>query len=401
MDNSEHLHLETAVRSVDFDIFSPPGAREDFHGAWKQLQDEAGSDLVWTDRNGGHWIATDGPLIKEMLADSVKFSSRVIFIPKQRGEHYNMLPITLDPPHHQPFRNLLNPGLSPSAVHNILSDIRDLSIGLIDGIKSGGNCDFVTAYSEIFPLRILMRLTGLPEEDAPLLKSWADNIARPQQGSMSLPEVVEAFTGYLTPILRERKTADGQDLLSRIAHGQIRGRPITDEEVIQMCIQTLVAGLDTVVNTLSFIMLFLARNPEHRRALAADPALIPAGVDELMRRFGIVAIAREVIQDITYHGAYLKKGEMIILPTQLHGLDEDVNKCPLDVDFHRVKVEHSAFGNGRHSCPGRYLALHEIRITLEEWLARIPDFEVPDDVEITFSAGAAGSVDSLPLKWKI
>ena len=174
---------------------------------------------------------------------------------------------------------------------------------------------------------------------------------------------------------------------------------MTFDECINFITQILIAGLDTVVNFMGYLFLYLARNPEDRRRLAADHSLIPAAVEELVRRYGLVTIGRLVTRDVDFHGVTLKKDDMIVLPTQLHGLDERENADPMTVDFARPPYKHSGFGKGPHHCVGAPLARVEIRVTLEEWLSRIPEFSVAPDAVIECMGGIVGCVRELPLVW--
>ena len=133
----------------------------------------------------------------------------------------------------------------------------------------------------------------------------------------------------------------------------------------------------------------------------ADPTLIPAAVDELLRRFPIVTIAREVRNDIEFEGVMLKRGDMVTIAGALVGTDERLNKRPLEVDFGRTGAQHATFGNGRHLCPGMHLARLELKVTIEEWLSRIPNFELAPGSDISFRGGIVGVVESLPLVWKV
>jgi cytochrome P450 len=148
-------------------------------------------------------------------------------------------------------------------------------------------------------------------------------------------------------------------------------------------------------------MLFLARHPVHRRQLRDAPERIPAAIEELVRRFGIVSIARLVTRDLDFHGAPLHCGDMILLPTVLHGLDERENADPTRVDFGRSHARHSTFGQGAHHCVGAQLARTELRVTVEEWLARIPEFEVAPGATIACQGGIVGCVSELPLVWTV
>ena len=388
-------------RYLDFDIYQPLRDGQDFHQSWKTLQDSGVPDVVWTPRNGGHWLVLRGRLVSQVLSDYANFSNHTVLVPKDTaGEAYRLLPLSLDPPAHAPFRNLLNNGLSPRAVRTVEESIRKLAVSLIEGFRKSGGCNFTKDFAEQLPIRIFMQIVNLPSEDTPKLKYLADQFTRPD-GSLEYTELTRLFNEYIRPIIQARRGKDGTDMLSRMINGKVDNRALTDEEAANLCIQVLVGGLDTVVNFMGFAMLFLAENPTARQALVADPKRISLAINELARRFPLVTVGREVRHDMDYEGVSLKQGEMIMAPTILHGLDETENPSPMQVDFARVTVKHSTFGNGSHTCPGAHLARTETRILLEEWLARIPDFAVAPGFEVRYTGGIVGSVNSLPLVWDV
>jgi cytochrome P450 len=276
--------------------------------------------------------------------------------------------------------------------------MRKAAIELIEGMRLRGRCNFVPEFAEIFPLQIFMLLVDLPFADAPQLKKIVDGLLH-QTGEFSFAEGQRRLYEYMAGKLETRIGGQGNDLLTRMANGQIDGRPISREEAISMSVVVLAAGLDTVASFISFALLFLARNPDRRTELIADPKLIPAAVAEFLRRYPVATAAREIRKDIEYCGVQMKHGDVIALPGSLAGLDEERNVRPMEVDFHRKGIEHSTFGNGAHHCAGAFLARAEVRIILEEWLARIPEFAVAPGAEITFSSGHTLMVDNLPLVW--
>ena len=145
---------------------------------------------------------------------------------------------------------------------------------------------------------------------------------------------------------------------------------------------------------------FLARNPRQRGQLRDKPALIPRAVDELIRRHGIVNTGRTIAHDVVYHGTVFKKGEIIILPNALVGLDPGLFPDPLTVDFNRPNSgQHAAFGSGIHRCPGANMARLEIRVILDEWLRIIPNFDLAPDEPFTFAPGTVNGVSKLKLVW--
>jgi cytochrome P450 len=395
-----------ADRFLDFDIYAPPGVKDDFHVAMKALQAPGVPDLVWTPRNGGHWIATRNAMIRVIMSDYERFTSRHTILPKSAGENVKMLPLALDPPAHRPYRMLLNNGLSPKAVGRIENKIRAIAITLIEAVQLEGRCSFTADFAELFPIQVFLGMCDLPLADAPMLTEWTSEMLRPTPGRDWSPDKNHMDWGfrhlfaYLEPYIEERRRKPGDDLLSQMFNGQVDGRALSSEEALQLSSTVLVAGLDTVVNFLGFVMLHLARNVEARRELVANPALIPDAVEELLRRYPISMNGREVAYDMEFAGVQMKKGEMISAPTPLAGIDERANDHSMTVDFHRRGGEHTTFGAGSHVCAGARLARTEIRITLEEWLKRIPEFEIAPGEEVHFTGGIVGVVDAVPLVWK-
>lgn len=387
-----------ADRIVDFDLYGPPGLQNGFHEAWAALQRGDLPDLVWTPRNEGHWIATRGKVQAEIFAGHERFSARAYVIPKSVGLQHQMLPVFLDPPHNQPYRDLLTRILTPRRVNDTQDTIRACANDLIDALVADGGGDFIARYAEQLPVRIFMELVDLPMEDLPQLKDWTDCTVR-IGGPMNYEQAKQAIYDYLQPHIDARIGSDRNDMLSLIVNSTVHDRLLTRDEMLSLCMQVLLGGLDTVVNFMGFAMLFLAQNREHRQSLVMDPGLIPAAVDELLRRFPVVSLAREVKEDMVYDGVELRRGDMIALPTPLAGTDDHYNSDARKVDFRRRGGQHITFGKGPHFCLGAYLARVEVRITLEEWLRRIPEFWIAPGTKLGFRAGLVGAVEALPLIW--
>lgn len=385
-------------RVYDIDIYAPSRDGGDYHEAWSAIHSASDAGLLWTPRNDGHWIATRADTITTVLSDYDHFSNRMIFVPKTSGEAHNIIPTTLDPPEHRPYRNILNSSLSPKQINRVEDTFRPIAAELIERFRLKGGCDFTTQYAELFPIRIFMRIIDRPMADAPHIKYLADQTTRPN-GEMTYQEALQGLYDYLEPILSERRGGNGEDILSRIVNGEVNGRAVSEREAREMAAQMLIAGVDTVVNFLSFMMFFLATDGEERGALVADPDRIPGFINELLRRFGIVTTGRVVREDYLYEGVTLKAGDMVMVPTALHGLDPEVNPNPMQFSPTRQGARHSAFGSGNHICPGAHLARAEVRATLREWLAHIPDFTVAPGAMIQTTGGIVACMSKLPLVW--
>ncbi|MFN2328393.1 MAG: cytochrome P450 [Chromatocurvus sp.] len=382
----------------DFDIYAPPAQDGDFYQAWRTLQAPGIPDVVWTPRNGGHWIPTRAAVIAEVMSDHALFSNHTIIIPKAHGESHGLIPTTMDPPEHRPYRQLLNTALAPDRVNAVESAIEATATALIDEVAGRGECDFIRDYSDRFPIRVFMTLMDLPESEAEQTKYWCDQLLRPD-GSMTFAEAMAQLFDYMEPYVRARRDAPGNDLVSELVTGYIGERRIDHEDAMKLAVQVLIAGLDTVVNFLGFAMHYLATHPAQQQALREDPGLINAAVEELLRRFAVVTIGREVTRDTDFHGAPLREGDMVATPSPLAGIDDRETPDAMTVNFNRGQQRHLTFGRGHHLCPGRNLARAEIRITIERWLAVIPTFSVPEEAVITFQGGIVGVLDALPLRW--
>lgn len=387
-------------RIVNFDVYNPFNGQYDLHVAWTDLQKSTPHQIVWTPYNEGHWIALSPELINQVYSDATRFSSRVVLVPKSTaGEAYgDLLPLSLDPPVHRPFRKVLNDKLYGSAIAPLEPKVRRLTAELIDGFVANGRCDFVHEFAEQLPLRVFMELVDLPIDHLPKLKHLADQFTRPD-GSMTPAEATASFKDYIQPILDERRGSERQDLLTHISQAEVNGRPMTESEAVRLASQVLVGGLDTVVNFMSFTMRILAQASDVQARLAHNHGLHHAAINECLRRLPLVSSAREVVADIEVDGVKLAKGDMVLAPTELFALSPDVNADPLKFDLDRKVRNHMAFGSGHHTCPGQFLARMEMKVLLEEWFARIPQFELEPGQELRHRGGIVGGCEPFILRW--
>lgn len=380
---------------IDFDCLLPSGAETDVHLAWKVLHD--GPDIVWSPYNGGHWIATRAEDIEVIQKDGARFSHRLINIPPT--PQITLVPLELDVPEHTAYRALITPSFLPQAIASMEDDIRALTIELIEGFQANGQCEFVNDFAKMLPILIFLRLVDLPSSDRLELLTMAEMAVRG-----TLEERIESqvlLQRYLGKWIQERTLNPGKDVISLIVNAQIDGAPIRPERMFGMLIVVLFGGLDTVASMMSFICRFLAEHPGKRQQLVDDPQLINTAVDELIRRHGVTNTARVVTGDFYFKGVPLKDGDQIQVPNALFGLDERRFSDPMDVDLTRKPVIHAAFGNGPHRCPGSFLARTEIKVFLQEWLKRIPDFRVTPGEQPRTASGAVNGVLHLPLVWDV
>jgi camphor 5-monooxygenase len=385
---------------VDFDVYDPPGSRQNFHAAWATLLDDAVPPLVWTTANGGHWMPTKGAILARIWADSENFSNRLSVVPKDVGMQFFGIPQSLDAPLHGNFRMLLTGLLGPKAINRMQDQVRALACELINAIEPQGQCDFSADYANVLPVRIFMTMVDLPLADADYLVEINEHIIRPH-GGMSVVEANAKLNEYLREPVNRRLGGDREDLLSRMINGRVDGgRTLTPDEAVNMAKLVLQGGLDTVSNLLSFAMNHLASDPSLQVKLAQQPDLVASAVEEMIRRFPVICTGRLVKRDMIYEGVQLHAGDPLVMPNAVHGLDPRENPEPLKVDLDRRERAHTAFGQGAHRCPGAYLARMEARITITEWLRRIPQFAVDSD-RVRYRGGVVAAVEVLPLSWKI
>lgn len=382
---------------VDFDIYNPTTDANRFHEAFVDFQQATPYPFVWSPYYGGHWIAVRGPDVHALYGDHERFSSRYFFVPAA-PEQVPMGALTLDPPEHQPFRAFLNAGMTPKIFAGRNEFVRKLAKDVAASLAPARRCEFITQMGDVLPLSVFLDLVDLPLSDREKLGTLADGTVRAPDAEMRVA-AMDGLAAYLQPYLDARRGTNGEDLLSRAVNATISGRPVTEAESLGASIHLLMAGLDTVSSLLSFVMLFLAQNPEHRRALVEKPELIPAASLELIRRFPIVTMARQARGDFTIEGTEFKQGDMVALASHLFNLDPSVYERPLEVDWNRSVHKTLTFGHGPHRCPGALLGRNELVISLQEWLHHIPDFGLEEGAKVSVCGGTVAKITTLPLVW--
>jgi len=389
-----------ADRVINWDVYGLPAKGAiDYAMAYKDLQD-AGRlpDIFWTPLNGGHWVGTRSDIIERVLDDHETFSSRYPTVPVQRNAGPRLLPVQADPPESQKYRIFFNRALSPKQVQTLAGTARATAIELIDGFKDRGHCEFVSEFAYHLPVRIFMQIAGLPGDDRLMLLDLVHRIMRGRDDT-ELAQARGELGGYALAMIRERRANPGPDAISEMAAATVDGELIPEQTLVGMTVLMLLAGLDTVAGMMGFFMWHLARNPEQRRSLREHPEKVPGAVDELLRRYAIVTQTRTLVKDLEYDGVLLRAGDLICAPTALHSLDERIFANPREVDFDR-KGLNVAFGGGVHRCAGANLARTELRILLEEWLPRIPDFELDPAGKPVIAGAAVAVLAELPLIWQ-
>ncbi|MET0371763.1 MAG: cytochrome P450 [Sphingobium sp.] len=384
-------------RIFAYDIYAHDAPGGDFAATRFELREAGAPRVFWTPYNGGHWVATRASEIDVVVNDAKLFGSNYVRVPKEEIADPPMLPLQADPPFQMKYRNLLMGALSPGNVKKLGEKARELTIDLIDGFIDDGECDFVQQYARVMPIGIYMLIVDYPMEDRTMLIGVVEKVLRGKSPAERREGFEEART-YIRKQIARREAQPGEDLISHLVQAEKDGT-ITRKELEGMMLLLFTAGIDTVAAMLSGFARFLALNPDHRRQLIDDPALIPNAVEELLRRFSIVYLTRVARMDIEMDGVTIKEGDMIVAPTPLGNLDEDKAADPMTVDFHRKPSPNSSFGGQAHRCMGSMLARTEIRIFIEEWLRRIPNFDIKPGTQVVASADITSIIPELRLVW--
>jgi cytochrome P450 len=382
----------------DFDFYADASFGAELHASLKQLHEKA-PDVFWTPRNGGHWMIIRHAQIAEVVQDPEHFSAREMQIPRIPNPPV-FLPLSLDPPANVPYRQALMPAFSPKAVKEMEGKIRYWANYLVEQVADKGECDFVHDIAEQYPVSIFMELMGMDLGRLREFRELAERFFSVQNDAEQFADVSGRIVGIMTAYIEQKRTNPDDGLISQLIKAQIDGRPITLEELQNMCFLLFAGGLHTVTNLVSFAYWRLAEMPELQQRLAADPALIPKFVDEAIRMFGVIHTPRIVAKDCERFGAQFREGEMVLSILSLAGMDDRVNNDPMRFDIDRDQREYLTFSRGPHLCIGHFLARSEIRILTEEWLKRIPAFKRKagvDHQQYTTSTGLG--LVTLPLEW--
>jgi cytochrome P450 len=329
-----------------------------------------------------------------------KFSSAMEAI--HLGNVRPLIPLQIDPPDHLKYRKLLDPLFAPREVNRLEGEVRDLTNVLIDAFAGDGEVEFTSAVAIPLPSTVFLALMGLPQDELPLFLSFKDGIIRPPglgtaEGERARRETGRQIYAYFERVVEERRASPRDDLITRFTAAEVEGQRLSTEEILDICFLFIMAGLDTVTASLTCSMAYLATHPEPRRELASDPSLVPGAVEELLRWESVVpGVPRVLTDDVEIAGEVLPKGTRVHPLLGAANVDPQEFPDPDRVDFHREGNRHLAFGGGIHRCLGSHLARLELRIALEEWHRRIPEYELAPG-EVPVYVPGLRTVDRLPL----
>ncbi|MEO6028354.1 MAG: cytochrome P450 [Candidatus Binatia bacterium] len=381
----------------DLDILDAKNWGEDGHEKFRWLRE---NDPVYWDAKNAIWAVSKH-------ADVVYASKHHEIFCSGEGTRPNMPTklsiVDMDEPRHGQLRNLINRGFKPRTVAGIEARFRQFTIEAIEKIGPQGHCDFVRDIAVPMPIEVIADLIGIPKTDRDKLHHWSDtmiasdgNYDDPEQ-MMKAANAFAEYCGYIEETIESRRKEPQEDLISVLVNARDGGllgatnvvnaakmpsdhaTEMAKDELTMFLVTLLIAGNETTRNALSGGMSQLIENPDERQKLIDNPALIPTAVEEIVRHVSpVLNFARTATQDTELRGRKIKQGEKILLMYPSANRDAEVFKDPDAFKVDRDPNPHVAFGIGNHFCLGANLARMEIRVVLEELLARIPDMTYSD-----------------------
>lgn len=350
----------------------------------------------------GNWVVSHYEDIDRVYTDNDHFSNKgTAEFQTLIGETFPSIPLGLDPPEHGKYRMFLWPFFSPARITRDLEPrIRKVVTEMIDAIADKGEVDMAWDFGRVFPVRIFMGLMGFPDEKFDDFLEWEWNILH--SGSLekmqwALRNVLEFLRGFI----EEKKTNPDEFLTSSIVHGEIEGRPLTEDEIIGTVWFLWLGGLDTVAATISQMYRRMALQPEIQTMIREHPEWINGAVEEFLRTQPILSSGRRATRDFEWHGMQIRKGDSFTCLNPAGNFDPSRFENPRQFDPTRKGNRHFTFVGGVHTCLGAHLARRELRLLLEEWFKRIPQpFRIKPGTSTVVYPGLL-SIRNLWLEWDV
>jgi cytochrome P450 len=330
------------------------------------------------------------------------------------GVHYNLggkrplIPLDLDGEEHRRYRKLLDPLFSPKQVARLEPVIRARTNALIDAFAEAGSADLMPSLCGPLPTYLFIDLLGLPDADLPVFLDFKESVVRPQgateeEQQANMRAAGDRMYDYLSAVLDERRARPPRDdLIGGFLAAEIDGQRLSDQEITDICYLLVIAGLDTVTSSLSCLLAWFAQHPAERHAVTADPGLLPQAVEELMRFESPVPLGhRWVTEDIEVGGRRFPAGAQVEVLWAAANVDPAAFEDPLTVDFGRRGNAHVGFAAGPHRCLGSNLARLELRLAIEGFHRRIPDYVITPGDQVIYTNYGVRAAIHLPITFPV
>jgi cytochrome P450 len=360
------------------------------HQFYAILRKEA--PIVWSDQLGG-WMLTRYKDVRTVLRDggaqwSAAVSKQVgMARPDQKQEQVappgTHTMFDADPPDHTRLRRLLDRDFTPGKIAALGPHIQGITDRLVKRAVSRDTFDVAEDLAVPLPVTVIAELLGIPAEMGPQFKRWSDAATEPFRPDSTDEEVAERnaeiveFRRYLKDRIEERRGNPTNDLIGRLVQAHDAEDRLTDDELLAAVNLLLLAGNETTTNLISNATLALWKFPEQQQELRANPGLIDDAIEEFLRYDGSVQFAsRRAMGPAEFYGQRVEPGERVAIFLASANRDESVFTNPDELDFHRPKSRHLAFGDWIHVCLGQYLARIETRAAILALLNEFPAFDL-------------------------
>src|SRR5437588_542050 len=402
---SSQKHPPVVDWATDFDHTDSEWVADPYP-IWDELRRTC--PVAHSERYGGTWLPVRHEDIAAVAYDTEHFTSRSVVVSEVRPGPDDppapvglAPPITSDPPFHALARRLLLPAFSPKAIANLEPLTRDLCRELLDATAGRAELDAAVDYARHIPLRVIIGMLGFPQEDADIFRKFIRMVL--EDVDQSEEERQEVIVGgeideYIDAQIAEHQKAPRDDLTTFLLEAELDGNRLEPEHVRGTMVLLMIAGIDTTWSAIGASLWHLAQHPNDLRRMVTEPDLMPSAVEELLRAYAPVTMARLVARDFELRGCPMKEGDWLLLPFPSANRDPELFPDADEVILDRAENRHAAFGLGIHRCIGSNLARMELRVALEEWLARYPAFELVDPALVTWSAGQVRGPRTLPVR---
>ncbi len=384
-----------------------PFYNENAHQIWKELR-EGGCPVAHSDRYGGMWAPITHDTVHEVAYDVENFTSRAVVVSTVRPGDLappapigGAPPITSDPPFHNIARRLLLPPFAPRQIEPWEPEVRKLCRELLDAmgdITPGETIvDAAVQYAQNIPVNVIGRMLGFPEDDEDLFREFVHvTLELINEPAETRQNAFRQLEDYIDAQVQDHIDNPRDDLTGYLLNVEIEGNKLEREHVRGSIILLLVAGIDTTWSAIGSSLWHLAQSPDDRKRLLDDPEVMTFALEEFLRAYAPVTMARLVAKDNDFHGCPMKKDDWVLLPFPAANRDpkqfEDAESFVIDREVNR----HAAFGLGIHRCLGSNLARLELKVAIEEFVARFPNFELAGDVR--WSVGQIRGPRVLPVR---
>ncbi|WP_182873627.1 cytochrome P450 [Microbispora sp. H10670] len=387
--------------ATDFSHLEPEWAADPY-----PIQDDlrARCPIAHTGRFGGGWLPTRYEDVAAIAYDTERFSSRSIIMsnyrpPAETAPVGATPPISSDPPFHHDARKLLLPAFTKKAVARREEATRAFCHSLVDALEGADVVDAARDYAQHIPIRVIADMLGFPPEDGPrfsrFVESALEGVNLPPEERMAR---MDELFDYLYDQIRDHVDNPRDDLTTYLVDAELYGHKLQPNHVAGTIALLLIAGIDTTWSAIGASLWHLAKTPADRERLVAEPDLLPTAMEEFLRAYAPVTMARLVKEDMSWRGADMRADDWVLLSFPAANRDPEQFERAGEVVIDREVNRHVAFGLGIHRCVGSHLARMELRVALEVWLERIPVFGLADPAAVTWAAGQVRGPRTLPLR---